>query len=55
MIKVIFTNGETKTYRIGCKRLGALKWDHIDYRPAFKTIALFIGVDVETIEHWRVI
>lgn len=55
MIKVTFTDGTSNNYRIGSRRLGALKWKHLDYRPCFKRIAEIIGKPVESILNWRVI
>jgi hypothetical protein len=55
MIKVTFTDGSSKNYRIGCKKLGALSWHHLDYRPCFERIATIINIDVNKIEAWRVI
>lgn len=55
MVKVTFTDGTTKRYRIGCKKLGYKSWHHMDYRPMFKHIARIIGVNESQIEHWRVV
>ena len=55
MIKVTFTDGTSKNYRIGAKRLGARKWHHVEYRASFQTIADIIEKPVTTIESWRVI
>ena len=55
MIKVIFKDGTTQNYKIGCKRLGFISWYHMDYRPMFELIAKIINVNVETIEAWRVL
>jgi hypothetical protein len=55
MIKVTFTNGTSKNYSIGCRQLGFMSWDHMDYQPMFAPIAKIIGVEVDTIEKWRVL
>lgn len=55
MIKVTFTDGTSQNYSVGCRQLGFLSWDHMDYRPMFEPIANIIKVNVNTIEAWRVI
>ena len=55
MIKVIFTNGTTRRYPVGCRDLFCSNWDDVDYRWAFEPIAKIIGVAVTTIQDWRVV
>lgn len=55
MIKVTFKDNTSKQYPVGCKQLGYMQWDHMDYRPQFEPIAKIINVDVNTIEKWRVL
>ena len=55
MIKVTFTNGNTKNYSVGCRDLLCSTWDGVDYRWAFEPIAELIGVAKSTIKGWRVV
>lgn len=55
MIKITFTDGSVKSYRLGCNQLGYASWHHMDYRPMFQPIADIIKVNVNTIESWKVI
>jgi len=54
MIKVIFKNGNTKNYSVGCKELYCTTWDSVDYKWAYDKIAKIINVNVDTIQDWRV-
>lgn len=55
MIKVIFKDGTTKRYQVGCRDLFCGNWDEVDYRWAFEPIAKIINVNVSTIQDWRVV
>lgn len=54
MIKVIFKDGTSKRYQVGCRDLLCGTWDGVDYRRAYEQIAKLINVDVNTIQDWRV-
>ena len=55
MIKVTFTDGTKKNYKVGCCDLLCGSWDGVDYQWAFKEIAKLIDVKAESIKAWRVV
>ena len=55
MIKITFSNGESKNYKVSCKDLKCTNWDNVDYQWAFSEIANLLDLRAIDIESWRVI
>ena len=55
MIKITFSNGDSKNYNVGCRDLKCTTWDDVDYQWAFSEIANILGLRAIDIDSWRVI
>lgn len=49
MIKVTFTDGTSKNYRIGARRLGETEWNYLNRDNAAKVAAILMTENVRSV------
>lgn len=55
MIKITFSDGITKTYKVGCRDLLCTSWDNVDYEWAFAQLSSLLNIQDKIIESWRAV